>query len=133
MALVVGRTDVGDFARSHTGALATSWKTTRAALRQAGAVLVDDERELVDAVAALSRRRLAPSADPGVGLVTAQAGPGLLFAGSRESARLEVAEIGSGHAREHHNNAAPHDVSGEPGRHRTAHRHVSCGAAGGGR
>ena len=80
VALVVGRTDVGDFARSHTGALATSWKTTRAALRQAGAVLVDDERELVDAVAALSRRRLAPSADPGVGLVTAQAGPGLLFA-----------------------------------------------------
>ena len=36
--------------RSHTGALATSWRTTRAALRQAGAVLVDDERELVDAV-----------------------------------------------------------------------------------
>ena len=42
--------DVGDFAASHTGALATSWRTTRAALAQAGAVLVDDERELVDAV-----------------------------------------------------------------------------------
>ena len=67
VALVVGRTDVGDFARSHTGALATSWKTTRAALRQAGAVLVDDERELVDAVAALSRTRLAPSGRPGSG------------------------------------------------------------------
>jgi len=35
-ALVVGRCDVADFARSHTGALATSWRTTRAALRQAG-------------------------------------------------------------------------------------------------
>src|SRR6185503_15233212 len=77
-ALVVGREDVGDFARSHTGALATSWRTTRAALRQAGAVVVDDERELVDAVTVLSRLRLRPAADPGLGLVTAQAGPGLL-------------------------------------------------------
>ena len=50
VALVVGRNDVADFARSHTGALATSWRTTRAALKHAGAVLVDDERQLVDAV-----------------------------------------------------------------------------------
>ena len=85
-ALVVGRNDVADFARSHTGALATSWRTTRAALRAAGAVLVDDERQLVDAVTALSARRLPPAAGPGVGpgvgpgigIVTAQAGPGLL-------------------------------------------------------
>ncbi|HET6393925.1 MAG TPA: acetate--CoA ligase family protein [Blastococcus sp.] len=78
VALVVGRNDVAEFARSHTGALATSWRTTRAALRQAGAVLVDDERQLVDAVTALSALRLTPSAAPGVGIVTAQAGPGLL-------------------------------------------------------
>ncbi|PRY50186.1 acetyltransferase [Geodermatophilus tzadiensis] len=78
VALVVGRTDVADFARSHTGALATSWRTTRAALRAAGAVLVDDERQLVDAVTALSALRLPACADPGVGVVTAQAGPGLL-------------------------------------------------------
>jgi acetyltransferase len=83
VALVVGRDSVGsdgvgDFARSHTGALATSWRTTRAALRQAGAVVVDDERELVDAVTVLSQVRLRPATDPGVGLVTAQAGPGLL-------------------------------------------------------
>ncbi|MGO8891674.1 MAG: acetate--CoA ligase family protein [Streptosporangiaceae bacterium] len=85
-ALVVGRNDVADFARSHTGALATSWRTTRAALRAAGAVLVDDERQLVDAVTALSALRLPPAAGPaagpgvgpGVGIVTAQAGPGLL-------------------------------------------------------
>ena len=32
VALVVGRNDVGAFAASHTGALATSWRTTRAAL-----------------------------------------------------------------------------------------------------
>jgi len=78
VALVVGRADVGDFARSHTGALATAWRTTRAVLAQAGAVLVDDERELVDAVGQLSLTRLTPNADPGVALVTAQAGPGLL-------------------------------------------------------
>jgi acetyltransferase len=77
-ALVVGRNDVAEFARSHTGALATSWRTTRAALRAAGAVLVDDERELVDAVTALSALRLPAAAGPGVGVVTAQAGPALL-------------------------------------------------------
>ena len=77
-ALVVGRHDVAAFAQSHTGALATSWRTTRAALRQAGAVLVDSERELVDAVAALSLVRLTPGAS-GVGVLTGQAGPGLLL------------------------------------------------------
>ena len=74
--LVVGRNDVADFARSHTGALATSWRTTRAALKHAGAVLVDDERQLVDAVTALSALRLTPAADPGVGVVTARPGRG---------------------------------------------------------
>ena len=78
VALVVGRNDVAEFAQSHTGALATSWRTTRAALRAAGAVIVDDERQLVDAVTALSAVRLPALADPGVGVVTAQAGPGLL-------------------------------------------------------
>ena len=78
VALVVGRHDVAAFARSHTGALATSWRTTRAALRQAGAVLVDSERELVDAVGALSLVRLPPGAS-GVGVLTGQAGPGLLL------------------------------------------------------
>jgi acetate---CoA ligase (ADP-forming) len=78
-ALVVGRHDVGAFAASHTGALATSWRTTRAALAQAGAILVADERELVDAVGALSVTRARPGRDPGTGVVTAQAGPGLLI------------------------------------------------------
>lgn len=78
VALVVGRCgSIADFAATHTGALATSWHTTRAALRQAGAVLVDDERDLVDAVTTLSRVRLARHPDPGVGVVTGQAGPAL--------------------------------------------------------
>ncbi|MDX2822858.1 acetate--CoA ligase family protein [Streptomyces ipomoeae] len=93
VALVVGRSDIGDFARSHTGALATSWRTTRAALRQAGAVVVDDERELVDAVTALSRIRLRPLRDPGLGIVTAQAGPGLLLADRAGVDGIRVPEL----------------------------------------
>ncbi|MCX4760068.1 acetate--CoA ligase family protein [Streptomyces sp. NBC_01275] len=90
VALVVGRSDIGDFARSHTGALATSWRVTRTALRQAGAVLVDDERDLVDAVTALSRVRLPAHPRAGVGLVTAQAGPGLLLTDDLRSHGIQV-------------------------------------------
>jgi len=93
VALVVGRNEVGAFAASHTGALATSWRTTRAALAQAGAVLVDDERELVDAVGALSLIRLRPAADPGVGVVTAQAGPGLLLLDQLRGREVRVPEL----------------------------------------
>ena len=94
VALVVGRNDVSEFARSHTGALATSWRTTRAVLRQAGAVLVDDERELVDAVGALSCTRLRPAPEPGVAIVTAQAGPGLLLMDRLRGADVRVPELG---------------------------------------
>jgi acetyltransferase len=93
VALVVGRNDVGEFAASHTGALATSWRTTRAALAQAGAVLVDDECELVDAVGALSVVRARASADPGVGVVTAQAGPGLLLLDDLRGRRARIPEL----------------------------------------
>jgi acetyltransferase len=90
-ALVTGRSDVADFARSHTGALATSWRTTRAALAQAGAVVADDERELADAVTALSALRLPATArGPGVGVVTAQAGPGLLHVDGLRARGVEV-------------------------------------------
>ncbi|WP_433602394.1 acetate--CoA ligase family protein [Nocardia sp. CA-135953] len=78
VALVVGRSDVAAFSASHTGALATSWRTTRALLAEAGAVVVDSEHELVAAVAVLSRTRLPATPAPGIGVVTAQAGPGLM-------------------------------------------------------
>ncbi|WP_127130356.1 acetate--CoA ligase family protein [Georgenia sp. SYP-B2076] len=93
VALVVGRSDVAEFARSHTGALATSWRTTRAVLRQAGAVLVDDEDALVDAVTALSGRRLAPSPAPGVAVITGQAGPGLLVADALQTAGVNLPRL----------------------------------------
>jgi acetyltransferase len=90
VALVVGRNDVGDFARSHTGALTPTWRTARAALRAAGAVLVDDEREMVDALVALHKGRLRAEADPGVGLVTGQAGPAVLFTDRLKTAGVSV-------------------------------------------
>ena len=93
VALVVGRNDVSEFAQSHTGALATSWRTTRSALKQAGAVLVDDEVQLVEAVAALTGQRLKPSSNPGVGLITGQAGPGLLIADALHSAGVSVPRL----------------------------------------
>jgi acyl-CoA synthetase (NDP forming) len=96
VALVVGRHDIGAFAASHTGALATSWRITRAALAQAGAVLADDERELVDAAGALSIARSWPTADPGAGVVTAQAGPGLLLLDELRGRRAPVREFSAG-------------------------------------
>lgn len=80
VALKTGRTDVDAFSRSHTGALTGSWRVTRAALAQAGAVVVDDLTALVDAAQALRLVRLPASRDPGIGVVTGQAGPGLLLA-----------------------------------------------------
>jgi len=93
VALVVGRNDVSEFAQSHTGALATSWRTTRAVLRQAGAVLADDEEQAVAAATALSSRRGAPNRAPGVGLITGQAGPGLIIADALATAGIEVPRL----------------------------------------
>jgi acyl-CoA synthetase (NDP forming) len=80
VALIVGRNDVAEFARSHTGALTTSWRTARALLRQAGAVVVDDEAHAVAAAIALSKGRARPRRASGIGLITGQAGPGLVIA-----------------------------------------------------
>ena len=82
VALIVGRNDVAEFARSHTGALTTSWRTARALLRQAGAVIVDDEAHAVAAAVALSKGRARPNRASGIGLITGQAGPGLVVADS---------------------------------------------------
>lgn len=93
IAMVIGRNDIGAFAQSHTGALATSWRTTRALLSQAGAVVVDDVDDLVVAASALSRVRLAPNPNPGAALVTAQAGPGLVVVDALYSAGVAVPDL----------------------------------------
>lgn len=93
VALKAGRTDIEAFARSHTGALTGSWRTTRSALAQAGAVVVDDLTELVDAALALRLVRLPPNPRVGVGVVTGQAGPGLLLADTLGVARIAIPEL----------------------------------------
>ncbi len=93
VALKVGRSDVGDFAESHTGALTGGFALTRAALAQAGAVIVDDPTELTDAMRALAARRLPPRPRPGIGVVTGQAGPGLIIADTLRAAGTSVPEL----------------------------------------
>jgi acyl-CoA synthetase (NDP forming) len=80
VALFAGRSDIGAFAQSHTGRMLGSYERKRAMLRQAGAVVVDTSDEAADAAWVLSTSRLAPTADPGVALITGQAGPALLIA-----------------------------------------------------
>ncbi|WP_017615642.1 acetate--CoA ligase family protein [Nocardiopsis salina] len=96
VALVVGRNDVSEFARSHTGSLATTWKTSRAVLSQNGAVCVEDETELVDVAATLARGRIPANPDPGVGLITGQAGPGLIMADHLSGAGVATPALADG-------------------------------------
>jgi len=76
----VGRGDIGDFAKSHTGKMIGSFELKRAALIQAGGVVTASSNDLIDAVKLLSTVRLKPMENPGVGLLTGQAGPGLIMA-----------------------------------------------------
>lgn len=93
VALKVGRSDVGDFAQSHTGAMAGNWAVARAGLEQAGAVVVDSLTDLVDAACALSAMRLAPDPEPGVGIVTGQAGPGLIITDDLSTAGVRIPAV----------------------------------------
>ncbi|MFG3435811.1 acetate--CoA ligase family protein [Nonomuraea sp. NPDC047897] len=98
--LKVGRTDVSDFAQSHTGALIGGWALTRSALAQAGAVVVDTPRDMVDALAALAYCRLPASADPGIAIITGQAGPGLFIADQLRYGQVRMPDLSSSTARQ---------------------------------
>ncbi|WP_084399126.1 acetate--CoA ligase family protein [Henriciella aquimarina] len=93
-AVVAGRADIGEFAQSHTGNLLGARDRTVAALRQAGVVVVDTLEELAQAAAILSTTRLPAMPDPGIGLITGQAGPGLLIVDGIKTAGLSVPELG---------------------------------------
>lgn len=95
VALPVGRADLGAFAQSHTGNLIGDNRLARAALHQAGAVIVDSLTDAIDAAYALSHKRLAPKARPGIGILTGQAGPGLLMTDCLKTAGIELPELGS--------------------------------------
>ena len=93
VALPVGRADLAGFAESHTGALMGNHRLTRAALRQAGAVVVETLDDALDAAYALSVTRLKPAREPGIGVLTGQAGPGLLMTDTLRQAGVSVPEL----------------------------------------
>ncbi|WP_226008376.1 acetate--CoA ligase family protein [Natrinema salinisoli] len=71
----VGEQDVGDFAESHTGALTGEYELYEAGFAQYGVPTVRSSTELLDAGTVLAS---SPQPDgPNVGVVTAQAGPGI--------------------------------------------------------
>lgn len=93
VSIVIGQTDIKEFARRHTGSLDTSWDLTRAALKQAGAVVVDTEEELAQAAIALSSRRIEPKEDPRAAFVTGQAGPGMIIADRLQAEGIPLPEL----------------------------------------
>ena len=93
VAFTVGKSDIAEFARSHSGNLIGSYALRASALTQAGAVLVESTEELAIASAALSLRRLAPKRKPGLGVITAQAGAGLAMLDLLQSQAIAVPEL----------------------------------------
>jgi len=89
----VGQADVGEFAASHTGNLMGLFPLKKAALVQAGAVVVSSGDDLVDAANLLSKVRLQAHRDPGVGLLTGQAGPGMVIADYLRSHSIRLPEL----------------------------------------
>jgi acetyltransferase len=88
--LTVGKSDVGEFAQSHTGNLIGSYALRASALRQAGAVVVDSTEELAAAAALMAEHRLPPQLRAGIGILTAQAGPGLVILDQLKSRGVSV-------------------------------------------
>jgi len=76
---------------SHTGSLAGAYEVYKGALKQSGALIVDDLHELLIAIKAL--RYGARSRGPNVAIVTNGGGAGVLATDSIESLGLRVAEL----------------------------------------
>lgn len=87
----VGKEDVGTFAESHTGALTGEHKLYEAGLRQHGVPTVESTSELLDAGYALANTP-EPSGT-NVGVVTAQAGPGIIIADRLLAAGATLPEL----------------------------------------
>jgi acyl-CoA synthetase (NDP forming) len=78
VAYKVGQSDVGEFAASHTGALTGDHALYTAGFAQYGVPTVDSTGALFDAGVALAKSPTPTG--PNVGVVTAQAGPGIVIA-----------------------------------------------------
>ncbi|MFH0974564.1 MAG: acetate--CoA ligase family protein [Spirochaetota bacterium] len=91
--LTIGKSDISEFASSHTGNLIGSYRLKIAALIQAGAVMAESSDDIIDAADLLSRVRIQPKENPGVGLLTGQAGPGLVIADYLRSKGVLIPEL----------------------------------------
>lgn len=115
--LKTGRSRAGQrAAASHTAALAQDFAVTRAVLRQAGAILVDDGLTLFDVAAALDRQ--PPLRGRRVAIISNSGGTGVELADLCEAAGLEVPALSSGlretiasHLPAHGSAANPIDVT----------------------
>jgi acetyltransferase len=91
VAYKVGQSDVGEFAESHTGALTGDHALYTAGFAQYGVPTVDATDDLLDAAAAFGA---SPAPDgPNVGVVTAQAGPGIVIADRLQRAGARLPEL----------------------------------------
>ena len=89
-----GRTEVGvKAAKSHTGALSGSDVIYRAALKQAGVIMVEEIEELVEVIACLSHQPLPRGKR--VGILTAGGGFGVVAADTCQKMGLEIAQLSS--------------------------------------
>lgn len=87
----VGRTGVEGFAASHTGALTGEWDLYRAGFNQYGVPTVSTTPALIDGARALGSHPRPPG--PNVGVVTVQAGPGIIIADRLNGAGVPVPEF----------------------------------------
>lgn len=92
VAYKVGQADVGDFAESHTGALTGDHALYTAGFRQYGVPTVESTTELFDAGQALAQSPAPDGAN--VGVVTAQAGPGIIIADRLQRAGAALPDLG---------------------------------------
>ena len=115
--LKTGRSRAGQrAASSHTAALAQDFAITRAVLRQAGAILVDDGLTLFDVAAALDRQ--PPLRGRRVAIISNSGGTGVELADLCEAQGLEVPMLSAGlrdsiarHLPAHGSAANPIDVT----------------------
>jgi len=91
IAYKVGKTDVGEFAASHTGALTGDHDLYEAGFHQYGVPTVESTEELLDAGVALADSP-EPSG-PNVGVVTAQAGPGIIISDTLQQLGAQLPEL----------------------------------------
>ena len=91
VALKGGRAEAGRRAAgSHTGSLAGTWETYRAAFAAAGIVAVEETEELFDALVTLEAHATRSPRDAAIAILTISGGPSVVAADTAEAVGLQV-------------------------------------------